>query len=280
MKNESREPGSVWSRDRKPGETDTLAGSRIVQRCPGLDETLKISPGLYRCPLCGAEVEIWSDERTGRCPRCGTRQARGDFLDQHVHGKLPRMVAVKECQGPNCTLFFEKHEAMVDLNQIQVSDPHKFGCAECKRFGRNLACPPFSPAFSQYTEGHAFARIICIRMPQEYFPETAGRERYRECFRAARKILTGELLNMRRLGFVVLGSGPCLACSACVAEKKLQECMQPESLVYSLESLRVNIIRLVKDSFGIDLEWSADDADFQCAVGGVFIRKQIRWKPY
>ncbi len=40
-------------------------------RCPGMDSrNLKVS--LHRCPECGAEVEIFSDELRVRCQRCGT----------------------------------------------------------------------------------------------------------------------------------------------------------------------------------------------------------------
>ena len=39
-------------------------------RCPGQSErNLKAKP--YRCPGCGYQVEIFSDELRARCPRCG-----------------------------------------------------------------------------------------------------------------------------------------------------------------------------------------------------------------
>ena len=41
-------------------------------RCPGLSEA-GISAKMYPCPACGAQVEMFSDEHSVRCPECKTR---------------------------------------------------------------------------------------------------------------------------------------------------------------------------------------------------------------
>jgi hypothetical protein len=42
----------------------------MVSNCPGQDgRNLKV--GLYKCPACGAEVEIFSDETRIKCKKCG-----------------------------------------------------------------------------------------------------------------------------------------------------------------------------------------------------------------
>ncbi|MFH0941545.1 MAG: phosphohydrolase [Chloroflexota bacterium] len=38
-------------------------------KCPGQD-TRNLRVELYKCPNCGEEVEIFSDEIKMRCPRC------------------------------------------------------------------------------------------------------------------------------------------------------------------------------------------------------------------
>ena len=44
-------------------------------RCPGQDmRNLKVS--LLKCPGCGADVEIFSDELKVKCPGCGERVYR------------------------------------------------------------------------------------------------------------------------------------------------------------------------------------------------------------
>lgn len=41
-------------------------------RCPGQDmRNLRVE--VYKCPKCGAPVEIFSDELKVKCQRCGTR---------------------------------------------------------------------------------------------------------------------------------------------------------------------------------------------------------------
>ncbi len=38
-------------------------------QCPGQD-TRKLRVALYKCPNCGAEVEMFSDELRIKCPKC------------------------------------------------------------------------------------------------------------------------------------------------------------------------------------------------------------------
>lgn len=43
----------------------------MVMHCPGQDSrNLKVA--LYKCPGCGAEVEMFSDELKIKCRKCGT----------------------------------------------------------------------------------------------------------------------------------------------------------------------------------------------------------------
>jgi len=42
----------------------------MVSRCPGQDfKNLRVE--LHRCPQCGYEVDIFSDEAKAKCPQCG-----------------------------------------------------------------------------------------------------------------------------------------------------------------------------------------------------------------
>lgn len=44
----------------------------MYTRCPGQDmRNLRV--GLYKCGNCGNEVEIFSDEVSVRCPKCGEK---------------------------------------------------------------------------------------------------------------------------------------------------------------------------------------------------------------
>ena len=47
----------------------------MTTRCPGQDmRNLRVE--LYKCPNCGAEVEIFSDELKAKCPKCGQKVYR------------------------------------------------------------------------------------------------------------------------------------------------------------------------------------------------------------
>ncbi len=68
-----------------------------------------------------------------------------------------------------------------------------------------------------------------------------------------------------------MGSGPCRFCAECAAEKGKGECLFPDKRIYSLESLGVNVVALVRESMGFDLDWSgtADASGYVSAVGAV-----------
>ena len=48
---------------------DTLGG------CPGQDSRM-ITASLHKCPKCGYDVEMFSDEQRVACPRCKTKVFR------------------------------------------------------------------------------------------------------------------------------------------------------------------------------------------------------------
>lgn len=47
----------------------------MQNECPGL-QGRNISVESLRCPKCGAEVEIFSDETSTKCQKCGERVTR------------------------------------------------------------------------------------------------------------------------------------------------------------------------------------------------------------
>jgi len=170
------------------------------------------------------------------------------------------------------TYYIERLERMLPVSEIDHDDVYKTGCEVCEKYGKNLACPPFSPSLSAYSNNAETARVICLRMPQEYFSHLASEDKYLTCFRKVRSLLVEILLDYRKRGYIVAGSGTCLECDQCAAELNSAKCKKPTKIIYSLESLGTNLITLVKTCFGIDLEWSSNEqhADFVCAVGAVF----------
>jgi len=39
-------------------------------KCPGSSGIIKPKPEYVKCPDCGSDIEIWSDEFKGECPNC------------------------------------------------------------------------------------------------------------------------------------------------------------------------------------------------------------------
>lgn len=42
-----------------------------LRRCPGSSAFSQPKPEILQCPDCRVEVEVWTDEATGQCPKCG-----------------------------------------------------------------------------------------------------------------------------------------------------------------------------------------------------------------
>jgi DNA-directed RNA polymerase subunit RPC12/RpoP len=48
----------------------------LFRGCPGAINIREVKPEEIKCPECGHQVEIWSDEQMARCSNCGARVSR------------------------------------------------------------------------------------------------------------------------------------------------------------------------------------------------------------
>ena len=170
------------------------------------------------------------------------------------------------------SVAYERFSRRLAVSAFVYGDRFKTLCAGCPKQGKNLSCPPYSPSFSAHIKGARSAQIICVRLPQEYFSDLPPGDRYHACFREASRVLLLALRDYRRAGYEVAGSGPCLACESCCLERGLEACVNPKDRTFSLESLGVDVIGLLKTSLNLDLEWSSPEgnASTVCAVGAAF----------
>jgi predicted metal-binding protein len=171
-------------------------------------------------------------------------------------------------------LYVERFECVLPISKFDHHEQYKSNCEFCKKYGKNLACPPYSPRFIGHINGAKSARVICLRIPLEYFHQTIPEEKYRAGFLKARQLLVDELLRFREQGFQIAGSGACTSCEKCAIEEGDETCKNPDERIYSLESLGVNVVALVQDNFDFKLEWSDGFryADYVSAVGAVFLK--------
>ena len=244
-------------------------------RCPGLEKTLNVFPEILSCPICGHDIEIWTDEKKGKCTSCNRMiDPRAGNGNTNKAGDNNFLIAVKEFENEaGEQLFYERYEAVISIADFDFNKKYKIACEACHKYGKNFACPPYSPYFQDYLGNQNAAKVICIRMPQEYFRNEIQEKIYKKCFRTARGILLKELFDYKSQGNLVAGSGFCLGCDVCAVENGADCCQQPERKIYSLESLGVNLTSLTKRCFRFDLEWSATDhaSDFVCSLGAVFM---------
>ena len=65
-----------------------------MKKCPGSLSFTQPKPEATKCPDCGSEVEIWSDEATGTCPSCSKIVIRSETQSCVDYCKY-----AKECLG-------------------------------------------------------------------------------------------------------------------------------------------------------------------------------------
>jgi len=183
-----------------------------------------------------------------------------------------RSDVIEHTDGDGFSYLIERFERIVPAGDIEYSKTNKLSCEACDKHGKNLACPPYSPNFPDYIGQPGKARIICYRVYMEMVHEVSGEPKYRSAFKMVRELLVEELYNYRKEGHVIAGAGACLFCKECVAETGERECRAPSQLVYSLESLGVNLISLSEQILGLSLEWGGGEADAEhvAAIGAAF----------
>ena len=65
----------------------------MFSRCPGQD-TRNLRVKLYKCPNCGAGVEIFSDELSVRCQKCGTK-----VYSEKIPSCIEWCASARQCLG-------------------------------------------------------------------------------------------------------------------------------------------------------------------------------------
>ncbi len=62
--------------------------------CPGAKQFKQPTPEFIPCPVCHAEVEIWTDEIEVKCGSCGTVVSR-----ERLQGCIDHCEMARECLG-------------------------------------------------------------------------------------------------------------------------------------------------------------------------------------
>lgn len=169
--------------------------------------------------------------------------------------------------------LIERFERLVPVDALEYRKENKIACEACPRYARgNLACPPYSPYFPDYIGESDRARVMCYRVHLEHVKEIPEEPKYRTAHKLMRELLVEELYHYRKQGYIIAGAGPCLACEECIVETEGNICRAPSKLIYSLESLGVNLISLSEHVLGLRLQWGGGelDTEYVAAMGAAF----------
>lgn len=129
----------------------------------------------------------------------------------------------------------------------------------CRLYGRNGGCPPFSPRFDDIPGDELL--VLHARLLTVHFPPRVISGPYYSRWVFVETFLT-PLLNRiggvlaANLGAYFLSSGNCQVCrpKRCAVKEGLP-CRKPAGRTFSLEATGVLVTELMKDAFGLDLQW-------------------------
>ena len=172
------------------------------------------------------------------------------------------------------TLRSRRYSRSVPLSDLVVQPGIRDACTACPQYGRQFSCPPHSPILADHVGDASHATVVCLRLSLDHLDEPDPALRQRLGFYQGQRLLADELLAARARGQPIAGCGACPSCSACAAADGGDACRLPEQRIYSLESLGVNVVELLRHCFAIDLEWGGPTVDVISVhvVGAVFHR--------
>jgi len=145
---------------------------------------------MLKCPFCGAEVEIWTDEIKVRCPECKTeiiRQARASCLDWCKYAK--------ECVGPQLYDKYMQNRAITIKQKLLKEIEDYFG-TDIKRIEHAKKVLDFAEELlrQERADWHivipaAILHDVGIKAAEEKYGSSAGHYQEKEGPEIARKIL-------------------------------------------------------------------------------------------
>lgn len=159
----------------------------------------------------------------------------------------------------------------INTDKVLFSKLCKQGCSN---FGNKYSCPPHSPILSKFSKNYKKLSVICYRLDLNQYAPLPVYSRIRAGNAVLKSKVDKFLYEKKDVGFKVAGSGSCRACKPCAAKTK-DKCKKPHKLIYSLESLGVDVNHLTDLCFGFQLQWyskNSKNPEYTCAVGGVFIK--------
>lgn len=158
--------------------------------CPGAKLIRQPMPEMFDCPNCGAEVEIWTDELRGVCPRCKTTVLR--YQDQSC---LEWCKLAETCVGREAYNNFMQNRAQMIKDKLLHDVELLFG-DDTKRINHARKVMEYAQAILAEEDGDwhilmpaSILHDVGIKVAEEKYGSAAGHLQEKEGPGVARKFL-------------------------------------------------------------------------------------------
>ncbi len=209
-------------------------------RCPGVDQSLIAFPEEHTCPKCGSNVEIWSDEKLGKCSECG---------------KIIRKISIHDSLIEYCIELGVNAVKVIPSAKISIEQSLSEICKKdkCPGYGLAPSCPPhvmssekFKEIISQYTS----ALIFKFEIPTNVL---FGNERHEvlQLLHETSSAIKIFALNIGYSNAMAIAAGSCkqIFCKEhehCPVITGSGKCRHPETACPSMSGLGINFNKISK----------------------------------
>lgn len=233
-------------------------------KCPGPDRA--VVPRICLCPDCGNnEVEIWTDEKKGRCPDCGAVIRNKNFQSADAEKNEQ---ALQKCNADRdlkkliqfAYLRGASNAEVISSDDISAEDNLANFCRECENYGLGPSCPPHvsGPAgFRELQKNMRYAIVVRIDIPSAVMFS----DERREIMRLLHEIVAGieqKALEMGYSNSKSFAGGSCkeIFCrdhADCSVLSGHGECRNPHNARPSMSGFGINVSGLMRAA-----GWPAD----------------------
>ena len=168
----------------------------------------------------------------------------------------------------------ERFETYISIDEL-LENYFDFGithekCSQCDLYQGTWACPTFDFDPAEWVRQFSRLHFIVDRVPctdTETVEEAQDRLFTEKTpFDAEMRALEAELP-----GSYGLAAQECVACKTCLRQKGLP-CIHPDIMRYGPESIGILAVKMIKEKFGFDVQWSDGTSipEYYVLAAGVF----------
>ena len=107
-------------------------------KCPGAASAVNAAPQIDRYPDCRSEVEIWTDEKRGKCTVCGIIISNPDLqCGDQTELNLKKFIQLAYSSGASDVKIISPDEISVEDSLTDLCNQ-----SQCDNYGLSLSCPP------------------------------------------------------------------------------------------------------------------------------------------